>query len=57
MEALAKATKNTLKRGWKKAVKAAFDATDKNGDGKATPKEIMAALKKHGIPDVNDLFE
>ena len=57
IECLAKFTKNKLKKGWAKHVAAAFNAVDKNGDGKATPKEILAALKKHGVPDVNALFE
>ena len=57
IEQIAKFTKNKLKRGWKAMVKSAFDAVDTDSDGKATGKEVMAALKKHGIPNINDLFE
>lgn len=57
VEAVAKFSGNTLKKGWKKCVKGAFDTVDTNDDGAASPKEIMAALKKHGVPDINDLFE
>jgi Ca2+-binding EF-hand superfamily protein len=57
IEAIARFSKNTLKDGWKVIVKKVFDAVDKNGDGKASPKEILAALKKHGVPDINDLFK
>merc|ERR1712025_204445 len=57
IEAVAKFTKNTLKRDWKQTVTDAFNATDKNSDGQVTGKEVMAALKKYGTPDINDLFE
>lgn len=57
VEAVAKFSGNTLKKDWKKCVKGAFDTVDTNDDGAASPKEIMAALKKHGVPDINDLFE
>jgi len=56
IEAIAKFSGNTLKKGWEKMVEGAFKAVDANSDGKATGKEVMAALKKYGVPDINDLF-
>jgi Ca2+-binding EF-hand superfamily protein len=54
---IARFSKNKLIKGWQKKVTDVFVVVDKNGDGKATPKELFAALKKHGVPDINDLFE
>lgn len=57
LRAMAQFTKNKLKKGWEEMVEGVFNHVDKNSDGKASPKEIMAALKKHGVPDINELFE
>ena len=57
IKALAHITKNELIEGWEEHVDEAFTAVDANGDNAASPKEIMAALKKHGVPDINDLFK
>lgn len=57
IEEIAKFTGNTLKKGWKKTVKNAVSGVDTDNSGGASMKEIMAALKKHGVPNINDLFE
>jgi Ca2+-binding EF-hand superfamily protein len=57
IEAVAKFSGNTLKKGWKKIVNKAFDAVDTNNDNKVTPKEAFDALEKHGVPDIHHLFE
>lgn len=57
IEALADMSGNTLKKNWKELVKPVMEAVDTNNDGKASKKEIYEAMKKHGIPDVNKLFE
>lgn len=56
IEALAKFTKNTLIKGWKKKVAAAMEHVDTDNNGKVSGKEAMAAIKKYGFPDFNDLF-
>lgn len=57
IEEIAKFTGNTLKKGWKKMVKNAVSGVDTDNSGGASMREIMAALKKHGVPNINDLFE
>lgn len=54
---LARLSKNTLIPTWKEEVDSAFGVVDTNGDGEASPKELMAALEEHGFPDINGLFE
>lgn len=34
-----------------------MEEVDANDDGKASKEEIYEALKKHGFPNINDLFE
>lgn len=55
--AVAKFSGNKLNKDAARDIENAFKAVDTNGDGSATPKEIFAALKKHGVPDINALFE
>ena len=57
IKALAHITKNELIEGWEKHIDEAFTFVDANGDDAVSPKEIMAALKEHGVPDINDLFK
>ena len=46
-----------LVKDWKKKVAWAFKMVDANGDKKVTPKELKAAIKKHGYPDFEGLFK
>jgi Ca2+-binding EF-hand superfamily protein len=57
IKAIAKFSKNKLVKGWKGMVKNAVKGVDTDGDGKASPAELWAAIEEHGIPDINDLFE
>ena len=56
IKAIANFSGNELIADWKNYVDGAFDAIDKNKDGQVSPKELMAALDKNGVPDINDLF-
>lgn len=57
IRAIAKFSGNKLTKDAMKDVKNAFKAADANDDGSITPKELYDALEKHGVPDINALFE
>merc|ERR1711935_468926 len=57
IKAVAKEAGATLKAGWRAEVAAAFKAVDTDASGKVSPKELEAAIKKHGYPDLSELFE
>ena len=57
IEAIAKFTGNELVDGWKGKVTQAVSGVDTDASGGASPKELWAAIEKHGFPDINDLFK
>lgn len=57
IEAIADFSGNTLVDDWKEKVHDALAGVDTDKSGGASMKEIMAAIKAHGIPDINDLFK
>ena len=53
----AKMTKQSLKKGWRKEVKEAFEYVDKNNSGTVSKEEFKAAVKEHGYPDLDKLMD
>merc|ERR1711865_974227 len=57
IQAVANQVGATLKEGWKAEVAEAFKAVDTDASGKVSPKELEAAIKKHGYPDLSGLMK
>ena len=57
LQAVAHHMNKTLKKGWKKEVTEAFNYVDTDNSGKVSGAELEAAIKKHGYPDLDGLFE